>query len=232
MENRPVRELGGRIDLHMHSLLSDGVLLPSEIARRADSLGFKAIAITDHVDHSNLEWVLKRIQAFRKEFEREPLNVEVYVGVEITHVPPSSIPILASKARRLGAQLIVVHGETIVEPVASGTNRSAVNSADVDILAHPGLLTLEDCEKAASNGVYLELSTRAGHSLTNGHVARLAEKTGAKLLVNTDFHAPEDFVSQEEAYKVALGAGLNPELALKAVKTWPEELLKKIRGES
>ena len=43
-----------RIDLHMHSLFSDGELLPSEIARRAYVLGHEAIAITDHVDYSNI----------------------------------------------------------------------------------------------------------------------------------------------------------------------------------
>ncbi len=224
-------DLGRRIDLHTHSLLSDGVLLPSEIARRAESLGFKAIAITDHVDHSNLEWVLNRVQAFQREIERESREIKVYIGVEITHVPPASIPLLASRARRLGAQIVVVHGETLVEPVTPGTNHAAVNSPDVDILAHPGLISLEDCEKASSNGVYLEISARKGHCLSNGHLAVQALKTHAKLVVNTDFHAPEDFIGQEEAYKVALGSGLPHEVAVKAVRDWPEELLKRIERE-
>ena len=43
-----------RIDLHMHSLFSDGELLPSELARRALKLNHEAIAITDHVDYSNI----------------------------------------------------------------------------------------------------------------------------------------------------------------------------------
>ncbi|MHC1564618.1 MAG: histidinol phosphate phosphatase domain-containing protein [Candidatus Hecatellaceae archaeon] len=222
------RRLGRRIDLHMHSLLSDGVLLPSEIARRAESLGFKAIAITDHVDHSNLDWVLSKALTFKKEAEKHSYEIEIYVGVEITHVPPVSIPVLASRARRLGAQLVVVHGETLVEPVTPGTNLSAVTTPEVDILAHPGLVTLEECEKAASNGVYLELSTRKGHCLTNGHVAKTVKEAGGKLVVNTDFHSPEDFVGQEDAFKIALGSGLDEASALKAVKDFPEEILKKI----
>jgi len=221
--------LGRRIDLHTHSLLSDGVLLPSEIARRAEDLGFQAIAITDHVDHSNLEWVLGKALTFVKEAEKHSYQVEIYVGVEITHVPPASIPVLASKAKRLGAQLVIVHGETLVEPVTPGTNLAAVTTPDVDILAHPGLITLEECEKASSNGVYLEISTRKGHCLANGHVAKMAEKVGAKLVVNTDLHAPEDFVGQEEAFKVALGSGLDEASALKVVRDFPEELLRKIR---
>ena len=44
-----------RIDLHMHTLCSDGELLPIELARRAKIMGHEAIAFTDHVDLSNLE---------------------------------------------------------------------------------------------------------------------------------------------------------------------------------
>ncbi len=41
------------IDLHTHSFFSDGELIPSELIRRAEAIGYKAIAITDHVDSSN-----------------------------------------------------------------------------------------------------------------------------------------------------------------------------------
>ena len=41
----------------MHSLFSDGELLPSELARRALVLGHEAIAITDHVDYSNINTI-------------------------------------------------------------------------------------------------------------------------------------------------------------------------------
>jgi len=53
---------------------------------------------------------------------------------------PKLFPKLARKAKKLGAQIIVVHGETLVEPVIKGTNWSAVNCPDVDVLAHPGLI--------------------------------------------------------------------------------------------
>jgi len=51
------------IDLHTHTLFSDGVLLPAELARRAQVLGYQALAMTDHVDSSNLEFVLPRLVA-------------------------------------------------------------------------------------------------------------------------------------------------------------------------
>ena len=36
-----------RIDLHMHTFLSDGELLPIELARRAAVMNHEAIAFTD-----------------------------------------------------------------------------------------------------------------------------------------------------------------------------------------
>ena len=124
-----------RIDLHTHSLFSDGELLPSELVRRADVLGHKAIAITDHVDASNIEVAGKIAEAVND--IRDNWDIEVIPGVEITHTPIEVIDKLANKARSFGAEIVVVHGETIVEPVKPGTNMMAAQSPSVDIIGHP-----------------------------------------------------------------------------------------------
>ena len=202
------------IDLHTHTTFSDGELIPAELARRAAKAGYRAMAMTDHADFSNLDLILTNIGRFVA--ETGPfLGVTVITGVEITHVPPPLIPQLVTRAREAGAQLIVVHGETIVEPVERGTNLAAIE-AGCDILAHPGLITPEEAELAAERGVALEITTRKGHSLTNGHVAVLARRFGAKLVINNDAHEPDDLVSQERRKKVALGAGLTLEEYLQA----------------
>ncbi|MEE8621286.1 MAG: PHP domain-containing protein, partial [Syntrophobacteria bacterium] len=36
------------IDLHTHSLFSDGELVVSELVRRAEDMGYRFIGITDH----------------------------------------------------------------------------------------------------------------------------------------------------------------------------------------
>jgi len=197
------------IDLHTHTTFSDGVLIPAELARRAAQAGYRGICITDHADPSNMRLILENMRRFVKEAGAF-LDVDVAVGVELTHCPPPLIPGLIAQARDLGAMLVVVHGETIVEPVALGTNLAAIEGG-ADVLAHPGLLTAQDAQLAAEKGVHLEITTRKGHSLTNGHVAAMARRHGAPLVVDNDAHAPGDLVSQDMRRKIALGAGLTPE---------------------
>jgi len=197
------------IDLHTHSIYSDGELIPAELTRRAAVAGYRAMAITDHGDLSNLDLILPRLCRVAADLGAA-WGLTVIPGIELTHVPPATIAEVAREARRLGAKLVLVHGETIVEPVAPGTNLAALQ-ADIDILAHPGLLSAEEAALAAERGICLELTTRKGHSLCNGHVAKMALAHGAKLVVNSDSHSPGDLTSLDMARKIALGAGLSEE---------------------
>jgi histidinol phosphatase-like PHP family hydrolase len=194
------------IDLHSHSLFSDGELLPSELVRRAEVIGYRALAITDHADTSNLDWIVPRLMQVCADLNPHG-RIRAIPGIELTHLPPALIVPLTSRARALGAKVVLVHGETVVEPVPPGTNHQAIE-AGVDILAHPGLISEEDVNLAREKGVFLEITSRQGHCLTNGHVARLAQKAGAPLVLNTDTHNPEDLITREKALKVVLGASL------------------------
>ena len=78
-----------RADLHTHSIYSDGELIPAELVRRAQVLGHEVIAITDHVDMSNVEWVVTNVV---KACELSEDYCKVIPGVEIT------IPILMGEA--------------------------------------------------------------------------------------------------------------------------------------
>jgi putative hydrolase len=194
------------IDLHTHSIFSDGELVPAELAQRANAAGYKILAITDHADHSNLDFIIPRITKVCLKIT-EKRNILVLPGIELTHVDPRDIAELATEARKLGAKIIIVHGETVVEPVLPGTNLAAIK-ADVDILAHPGLITEEEVRLAAQKGIHLEITTRKGHSFSNGHVAKIAGKYKAKLVLDNDAHAPDDFVGRVMAVNIARGAGL------------------------
>ena len=195
------------IDLHTHSILSDGDLLPAELARRAEEKGIEIIAITDHVDDGTLDNVLSQLVKSCSAVN-ERCVIRALPGVEITHVHPEQIGALAARARDLGAKIVVVHGETLVEPVYRGTNRKGLES-DIDILAHPGLLAEDDARLAAERKIAVEISGRRGHCLANGHVVRLWYEYGFPLVLNTDTHAPENLFTDEFARNVVLAAGVS-----------------------
>lgn len=209
----------GMIDLHSHTFASDGELVPAEHARRAEVQGVEVLGITDHADASNVEDCIERVER-----AKEDAPIRLVSGVEVTHVPPENVERVVGMARDAGADIVVAHGETPVEPVAEGTNRAAIE-AGVDILGHPGLISPEDAELAAEQGVRLEITARGGHSLANGHVARVAEETGATLVVNTDSHHPRDFITRDRAVEIARLAGLSHECAVEVVDENPRELL-------
>ncbi len=194
------------IDLHTHSFFSDGELVPSELIRRATAFGYKAIAITDHVDSSNIDLVVPRIVNAIKKI-KPYISIDAIPGAEITHVPPQIIPDLVKEARHLGAKIVLVHGETIVEPVTPGTNKAAIE-ANADILAHPGLISEEDLLFAKEKGVTLEITARKGHSLSNGYVAKEAIRFGIPLCINTDAHSPSDLITRDMARTILLSSGI------------------------
>ena len=206
MREMEPKDPGWFADFHTHTLLSDGELLPSELVQRVKKKGCRCIAITDHVDGCNLELVLGRLGRFMEEVGEE-WGIQVIPGVELTHVPPTRLERMVERARGMGAKWVVVHGETLVEPVAKGTNRAGIE-AGADLIAHPGLIDPRDAELAARNGVFLEITTRRGHSLSNGWVLRRAMEAGARLLINTDTHSPGDILEPVERARILKASGM------------------------
>ena len=214
-------------DFHTHSFFSDGVLLPSELIRRSVVAGYGVIAVTDHAGPGNLEEVIGQL-ARECAAARTHWPIVALPGVELTHVPPGSIALLARRARAAGAAVVIVHGETIAEPVEPGTNSAAIDAEDVDILAHPGLITPEEASRAAQRGCFIEVSARKSHAYANGHVVTVVRGAGGKLLLNSDCHEPGDLLSSRFQRLVLLGAGI-PEIDHAAILTDnPRELLARV----
>jgi len=195
-------------DFHTHTSLSDGALSPMELIRRALDRDYQAIALTDHAGLGYLDRVIAEI-AGDCALARAHWPILAIPGVELTHLPPQAIGEIAMRAKELGAWLVVIHGESIIEPVQKGTNKAALQCPYVDILAHPGLITHEEAEMAANADIFLEISARKGHSLANGHVAQMARLAGAKLLINSDAHEEADLLTPPLARQIARAAGLD-----------------------
>lgn len=214
-------------DFHTHSFLSDGVLSPIELIRRAVVKGYSAIAITDHVALGSLSRVIKELSDDCA-LARAYWDILAIPGVELTHLPAKAIPEVAQKAKEMGAWLVVVHGETAVEPVESGTNLAALQSPHVDILAHPGLITPAQASLAAENNIFIELTTRRGHSTTNAHVASLCMQAKARLLLNSDAHQEDELLTPDLAASTLSAAGIDIKEHPHILTTNPLHLIEKI----
>ena len=76
--------------------------------------------------------------------------------------------------------------------------------------------------------MFVEVSSRRGHCLTNGHVARVARDAGARLLVGSDAHDMSDLLTPELAEEVLAGAGLDADEIAECEKN-AEAFLERIR---
>jgi putative hydrolase len=214
-------------DFHTHTSLSDGELSPMELIRRALVNNYHAIALTDHASVGELSRIIRETAEICT-LARSYWDIIAIPGIELTHVPVQAIAETAQKAKELGADIVVVHGETITEPVEKGTNLAALHSPHVDILAHPGLISLEEAKLAAANGIFLEISARKGHCLTNGHVASLAQQAGAKLLLNSDAHNEQDLLTAPLASAIVHGTDLDDTSCHQILTVNPQTLIKKL----
>ena len=215
-------------DFHTHTLHSDGVLSPMELIRRAAVKGYFALAITDHLATGSLARVIQEVSR-DCELARSHWNILAVPGVELTHLPYKAINEAAREAKELGAWVVVVHGESPMEPVEEGTNLAAVKSPYVDILAHPGYITPQVAKLAAKNEVFIEITARRGHCITNSHVARVAGEAGALMLVNSDAHEEDDLLTQQLAKDILRQAGINNRKFKQVLELNPLKLLQRIR---
>ena len=136
-------------------------------------------------------------------------------GVEITHTPKEDIDLLAREARALGAKVVNVHGETIVEPVEPGTNRAAVSSRHVNILAHPGLITPDEAaNRGGERRLPRNLFTQRAqpHQRPRGACGARGERRHGVGLGHPRGLAT--LLTREHALRVARGAGLDEREAL------------------
>ena len=131
------------IDLHTHSLFSDGELIPSELARRFESLGYAAIAITDHADSSTLDFIVPRIVHVAEDLNQSQ-SVRVIPGIELTP-QAESFAIVSSASPswhpRVDRSTEICSGSRLPSglPVATQGTGSAVTSAFSRVRNRPAL---------------------------------------------------------------------------------------------
>ncbi len=195
------------IDLHTHSLFSDGELLPSELVRRAEEIGYEAVAITDHADSSNLDWIVPRLVRVCEDLNRR-WKIRAVPGIELTHLPPDMIAPLAAEARSLGREDC---GRSRRNSGGAGRSRNK-RQGHRSRRGHSGAPGFDFRRR---DGPGPGKKSFSGDHRPAGAIAwRTAmlpawlQRFGASLVLNTDGHAPGDLITRGQALKVALGAGL------------------------
>ena len=177
------------IDLHTHSLLSDGALVPAELVRRAIGEGLRRYS--HNRPRGQLQPGLHRPQGRAR--GRGALGPMPIVGhtrhrdnarPAVRHSGPGEAGEGTGRKAGRGARRDAGRaGDARHEPGRHNVRRGHTLAPRADQQARTRAL-------AAKKGVYLEISARKGHSLSNGHVAAMATETGARLVINTDAHEP------------------------------------------
>ena len=132
------------IDLHIHTLYSDGTSNVEDAIRQAASNGLEAIAITDHYHMIGTERFGGYVSEIVSNSKRAPLRV--LVGLEI-HLQGASIPLIGKNEH--GIDLV------LADPIGGGADglkelrknqileyfaeaySSICKNPEVDIIAHP-----------------------------------------------------------------------------------------------
>lgn len=132
-------------------------------------------------------------------------NVQAFFGIELYQIPPALLADTINAYRTLKLDIIGVHGESITDIVEEGTNFAACN-AKADILFNPGLIDDTCVELAAKNNVFLEISTHKNHAYCNAHIAFLAKKHKAKLLLGSSATCLEEIHHPDMQKQICQGA--------------------------
>ena len=182
---------------------ASGGLDAASALRYASLAGLRFVGLTVKSDGSDLS----RLGAVVSHVRRLSLyaDMEARTGVELHHVPPALLPDTVRQAREAGAEIVIVHGETLCDQVETGTNFAAIE-AGADILAHPGLIDEKCAEFAAERGVALEFTSCPRHALANAHVADLALRFGCLLVRGSAARCASELATRSFWMQVVRGA--------------------------
>lgn len=122
--------------------------------------------------------------------------------VQIYNILSPLLPSVERKSR-------VINTKSVIE---------AMYKNDIDILTHPGakasIDTKEVAKAAVQNDTALEINSSHGH-MTVEYI-KIAMKEGAKFVISSDAHKPEDIGNVEKGINRAIEAGLSVDSIINA----------------
>ena len=201
-------------DLHVHTIVTDGRATIEEMARAARTFGLSYIAITDHtrsltvargLDVERLTQQIEEIDRLNEQLD----GITILKGSEVEILEDGSLDLPESILTRLDLVIGAVHSKFNLT-VRKQTERilRAMDSRYFTILAHPSTRLLGEREamaidmlqiiKAAhARGCYLELNSQPQRLDLTDLYCQAAKEAGVLVCINSDSHAPNDFMLLE-----------------------------------
>lgn len=211
-------------DLHVHSTWSDGTLTIDEIAIWAKRLGAPAVGISDHSgglrianglrpDEVREQWAdIERVQ-------KEHPDIRILRGTECDILRDGSLDHPKDLLAEFDYVIGSLHSQLKLDKDAQ-TQRvlKALDHEHLTILGHPTTrvpgrrppanLDLDRIfEKAAANGVAMEVNGNPGRLDLDVDLAARALAAGCRLSVGSDGHSASEMLSVAVAKVMAEGAG-------------------------
>jgi DNA polymerase (family X) len=198
-----------RGDLHAHSTYTDGRSSIDEMARAAQEIGLKYLAITDHSRRVAMAHGLdpKRLREQRLEIERAGKLVKgitILRGIEVDILDDGSLDLPDDALADLDWVVASVHYKLDQNP-AQMTRRliRAICNRDVDVIGHPSgrLLGHRDPSEfdlaeilrvAREEGCALEIDSQPDRLDLTDTACLAAKHAGVKLVISSDAHSPRD----------------------------------------
>jgi len=217
-----------RADLHMHSDRSDGRDTLADMVRAARDHGYEYCAITEHSKAIGMIRGFDDARVLRSVAEIAAVRREV-PGITVLH--GLEVDILADGTLDLGNEAMDALDWVVMSLHASiGQPRDVVTQRVLRALDHPAVCVMGHpsgrkigaregadldwervFERAAANGVAMELNAQPDRVDLNDANARLAKAKGVSFCIDTDAHATDSLPYIRYGVFQARRAGLTPD---------------------
>lgn len=222
----PLVDMGYRGDLHCHTDWSDGGATVLEMARAAQARGYEYLAITDHSPRITVVNGLgpERLAAQRHLIEQANQELEkltILQGVEVDINEDGSLDEPDEALAALDLVIASPHVKLRMEAAAMSERMlRAVEHPHVDVLGHPtgrrpgsrqgATYDFEAVFRAAAErGVVLEIDCDPARMDLSPELAALAASLGCRLALDSDAHAPDQFLYVDLGLWIARRAGIS-----------------------
>jgi putative hydrolase len=215
-------------DVHSHSKWSDGRATMLEMARGAEAMGYRYLAVTDHsprikvVNGLDAERLLAQSREMA-EVQAQVPGVALLQGIEVDILEDGTLDLPDMVLELLDVVIASPHVKLRQEPAAM-TERMlrAVSHPHVDVIGHPTGRRPGSREganydfeavfkEAARHHVALEIDCDPARMDLSPEMARLALELGCNFAVDADAHAPAEFAYVPMGLWMARRAGIPKE---------------------